>query len=82
MKLFTSVTTGGKQRRIDFTSNAHTRRGLLRALADALYDEGITTGDLNGRKLIATSNKHHSPHVKFSFSPADDRFVWGVINAA
>jgi len=82
MKLFTSVTVGGKQRRIDFTSNAHTRRGLLRALADALYDEGITSGDLNGRRLIATSNKHRSPHVKFSFSASDDRFVWGVINAA
>lgn len=82
MKLFTTINANGKQRRVDFTSNAHTRRGLLRALADALYDEGITTGDLNGRKLIATSNKHHSPHVKLSFSPADDRFVWGCVNAA
>lgn len=82
MKLFTTINANGKQRRIDFVSNSHTRHGHLRALADALRNEGITTGDLNGRKIIGTSNKHHEPHVICRLGAEADRFVWSAVNAA
>lgn len=87
MKLFTTISyckgLEVKQRRIDFTSDAHTRKGLLRALGKAIADElGTDTFEVYGRKLIAISNRHRSPHVVLTFGHDDDRYVWGVANDA